>query len=176
MFGYTELEYAMKFRMLIVMDEKNTSQMDQYAENFKNIIESYSRMLIHHPRLALPEENGMQPEEVRANTKTLEEICTGGNIGLVLRQNCFSQNLLFTLLVEAIYRTIILVHYYAPEGELLAAILKETYCGKKERTDIQLCRTLYVSRTTFYRRKQQAILFAGYLFYEAVLPEMEGKI
>ena len=70
----------------------------------------------------------------------------------------------------------ILVRYYAPDGDLLSEVLKESYCSSKELTEIQLCRSLNISRATYYRRKQKGIMYAGYFFYEAVLPQMEGKI
>ena len=37
----TEEEYAMKFCMLIILDERKVSGMDRYTENFKYILESY---------------------------------------------------------------------------------------------------------------------------------------
>ena len=37
-------------------------------------------------------------------------------------------------------------------------------------------RALNISRATYYRRKQKGIQYAGYFFYEAVLPDMEGLI
>ena len=37
--GITEEEYAMKFCMLIILDERKVSGMDKYAENFKYILE-----------------------------------------------------------------------------------------------------------------------------------------
>ena len=173
----TEEEYAMKFAMLIILDEKKVAGMDQYLENYKYIMEQYSRLLKTHPSLLVPEDYGEKnDEESRKAAKVLEEVCKVGNIGLVLRQSSLDRSKLFSLFVEAIYRALILVHFYAPEGELLSTILKETYFGFKEKSDIQLCKIMHVSRATYYRRKQQALMYAGYFFYEAVLPDMEGKI
>ena len=173
----TEEEYAMKFAMLIILDEKKVAGMDQYLENYKYIMEQYSRLLKTHPSMLVPEDYGEKnDEESRKAAKVLEEVCKVGNIGLVLRQSSLDRSKLFSLFVEAIYRALILVHFYAPEGELLSMILKETYFGFKEKSDIQLCKIMHVSRATYYRRKQQALMYAGYFFYEAVLPDMEGKI
>lgn len=70
----------------------------------------------------------------------------------------------------------ILVRSYAPDGELIAEVLKETYCSGKDLSEVQLYRALNISRATYYRRKQKGIQYAGYFFYEAVLPDMEGLI
>lgn len=173
----TEEEYAMKFAMLIILDEKKVTGMDQYLENYKYMMEQYSRLLKAHPSLVLPDEHEMEPDdESRKTVLVLEEVCRVGNIGLVLRRSSLERSKLFSLFVEAIYRTLVLVHFYAPEGELLSAILKETYFGYKEKSDVQLCKIMHVSRATYYRRKQQALMYGGYFFYEAVLPDMEGKI
>lgn len=53
---------------------------------------------------------------------------------------------------------------------------KETYCSGKDLSEVQLYRALNISRATYYRRKQKGIQYAGYFFYEAVLPDMEGLI
>ena len=189
----TEEEYAMKFAMLIILDEHHQWKK---AESFPgctplylschwyrtggssvSFMEQYSRLLKTHPSLLVPEDYGEKnDEESRKAAKVLEEVCKVGNIGLVLRQSSLDRSKLFSLFVEAIYRALILVHFYAPEGELLSTILKETYFGFKEKSDIQLCKIMHVSRATYYRRKQQALMYAGYFFYEAVLPDMEGKI
>ena len=163
--------------MLIILDERKVSGMDKYAENFKYILESYKKVIVNHPGLVI--ENASLEEgsdEFKNQVHMLTELCKVGNIGLILRQGSLVQSEMFSLLVEAIYRTMILVRYYAPDGDLLSEVLKESYCSNKELTEIQLCRSLNISRATYYRRKQKGIMYAGYFFYEAVLPQMEGKI
>ena len=173
----TEEEYAMKFAMLIILDEEKVEGMDQYLDNFKFLMEQYARLLRSHPGLTLPTEHSdVLDENDRKSAKMLEEVCRVRNIGLVLRASSPERSKLFSLLVEAICRSIVLVHYYAPEGDLLSTILRETYCGSRDKSDLQLSRILHISRATYYRRKTQALTYAGYFFYEAVLPEMEGKI
>ena len=175
--GITEEEYAMKFCMLIILDERKVSGMDKYAENFKYILESYKKVIKSHPGMVI---NDISPKEGSNEYKDqvckLTELCKVGNINLILRQGNITQSAMFSLLIEAIYRTMILVRYYAPDGDLLSEVLKESYCSSKELTEIQLCRSLNISRATYYRRKQKGIMYAGYFFYEAVLPQMEGKI
>ena len=83
---------------------------------------------------------------------------------------------MFGGLVEALARTMTLVKYYAPEGELLSAILSDAYCSPRDFTEVNICSHLNISRSTLYRRKPKALLYAGYYFYEAVLPDMAGKI
>ena len=177
MLEITEEDYAMKFCMLIILDKRKVSGMNIYADNFKYILESYSKILKAHPGLVLKEENidtesGKFTEQVRM----LGEICKMGNINLLLRQGSPKQSELFSILVEAIYRTMILVRYYAQDGDLLTEVLKITYCSDQELSELQICKALNISRATYYRRKQKGILYAGYFFYEAVLPEMEGRI
>ena len=41
--GISEDEYAMKFCMLIILDERKASGMDKYAENFKYILSHTKR-------------------------------------------------------------------------------------------------------------------------------------
>ena len=175
--GITEEEYAMKFCMLIILDERKVSGMDKYAENFKYILESYKKIILSHPGMVLNDPSVCEGcDEFKEQVCKLTEICRVGNINIILRQGSITQSVLFSLLVEAIYRTMILVRYYAPDGDLLSEVLKESYCSSKELTEIQLCRSLNISRATYYRRKQKGIMYAGYFFYEAVLPQMEGKI
>ena len=72
----TEEEYAMKFAMLIILDEKKVAGMDQYLENYKYIMEQYSRLLKTHPSLLVPEDYGEKnDEESRKAAKVLEEVC-----------------------------------------------------------------------------------------------------
>ncbi len=173
----TEEEYAMKFCMLIILDKRKVSGMSKYADNFKYILESYHKILKEHPGLVLNEESpDLESEEYKKQVRTLGMLCRSGNINLVLRQGNLNQSILFSILVEAVYRTMILVRYYAPDGDLTSEVLKETYCFGKERTETQLYTALSISRPTYYRRKKKGILYAGYFFYEAVLPDMEGQI
>ena len=177
MLEITEDDYAMKFCMLIILDERKVSGMSKYADNFKYILESYSKILKAHPGLVLKEaETDTGNREFKEQVHMLGEICKMGNINLLLRQGSLKQSELFSILVEAIYRTMILVRYYAPDGDLLSKVLKEAYCSDKDFSEVQICKNLNVSRATYYRRKQKGILYAGYFFYEAVLPEMEGRI
>ena len=81
---------------------------------------------------------------------------------------------MFRILVAAISRTLTLVRFYAPEGELLSDMLKTTYCTARTQTGTQICEQLHISRATLYRRRPDALRYAGYLFFEAVLPDMEG--
>ncbi len=177
MLEISEEEYAMKFAMLIILDERKVAEMDKYMENFKYILESYSAQLKNHPSLVMQTGDLAcgKDEEVR-QVKLLTEVCKVGNIGLILRQSSLERSKLFALLVDAIARAIILVHFYAPDGEMLAKVLRESYCGRRELSDVQLCRQLHISRTTFFRKRQQALMYAGYFFYEAVLPDMGGQI
>ena len=176
--GITEEEYAMKFCMLIILDERKVTGMDKYAENFKYILESYKKVIVNHPGLVI--ENASLEEgsdEFKNQAHMLTELCKVGNIGLILRQGSLVQSEMFSLLVEAIYRTLILVRFYALDGELTAEVLKKSYCSiNKEISEPQFCRSLNISRATYYRRKQKGIMYAGYFFYEAVLPQMEGRI
>lgn len=175
--GISEDEYAMKFCMLIILDERKASGMDKYADNFKNILESYKKIIKSHPDMIVNDESPEEgSKEYQEQAGTLSELCRVGNINIILRQGSLSQSSLFSLLVEAIYRTMILVRYYAPDGDLLSEVLQETYCSSKDRSEVQLCSLLNISRATYYRRKQKGIMYAGYFFYEAVLPQMEGKI
>lgn len=177
MLEITEEEYAMKFAMLIILDERKVKGMDKYTENFKYILESYSAQLKSHPALVVKEDaTKCDPEEEKKQAKLLAEVCKVGNIGLILRQSSLERSKLFSLLVDAIGRAITLVHFYAPDGEMLAKILRESYCGWRELSDVQLCRNLHISRSTFFRKRQQALMYAGYFFYEAVLPDMGGTI
>ena len=173
----TEDEYAMRFGMLIVLDERKASGMNRYAENMKYLLEQYHRILKEHPGIILKEaKEDSDGEEYKEKAHTLTQLCQVGNISLILRQGGPNQSALFAMLVEAIYRTLILVRYYAPDGELLYEVLKETYCTGRHLSEVQLCASLCISRATYYRRKQKGILYAGYFFYEAVLPEMEGRL
>lgn len=177
MLEISEEDYAMKFAMLIILDEKKVAGMDRYTENFKYILESYSTQLKNHPALVLQEdEAGCDPEKEKKQVKLLAEVCKVGNIGLILRQSSLERSKLFSLLVDAIGRAVTLVHFYAPDGEMLAKILRESYCGWRGLSDIQLCRNLHISRSTLFRKRQQALMYAGYFFYEAVLPDMGGQI
>ena len=53
--------------------------------------------------------------------------------------------------------------------------LKDTYAWGSKFYEI-ISKDLHISRSTLYRRKQKALAYAGYYFFEAVLPEMAGKI
>ena len=173
----TEEEYAMKFCMLIILDAREGSGVDRYTENFKYIVESYRKIIKGHPGLVMQEsEPDPGSEEYRGQVRALTELCRARNINPILRQGNLDQSVLFSILVEAIYRTMILVRSYAPDGELIAEVLKETYCSGKDLSEVQLYRALNISRATYYRRKQKGIQYAGYFFYEAVLPDMEGLI
>jgi len=173
----SEEDYAMKFAMLIILDERKIAGMDKYTENYKYILESYSAMLKSHPALVMQvDEDEYNPEEEIKQVRLLTEVCKVGNIGLILRQSSLERSKLFSLLVEAIGRSITLVHFYAPGGEILAKILRDSYCEWREFSEVQLCRNLHISRSTFFRKRQQALMYAGYFFYEAVLPDMGGQI
>ena len=177
MLEISEEDYAMKFAMLIILDEKKVAGMDRYTENFKYILESYGAQLKSHPSLSVREdENECNTEDEKKQVKLLAEVCRVGNIGLILRQSSPERSKLFSLLVDAIGRAVILVHFYAPDGDMLAKILRESYCGWRDLSDVQLCRNLHISRSTFFRKRQQALMYAGYFFYEAVLPDMGGQI
>ena len=157
MYQLTEEDYAMKFCMMIIVDGQEPPGQGHYKEAIQYILDAYSSILKAHPSIVLKEK---RPR----------------NTGPEYREKVHEQSSLFFLLVEAIYKTVILVRYYAKEGELLANILEESYCSPHDRTDAIISKDLHISRSTLYRRKQKALAYAGYYFFEAVLPEMAGKI
>ena len=174
MYQLTEEDYAMKFCMMIIVDGQEPP--DNYKETIHYILEAYSRILKAHPSIVLKEKRQRNTgPEYREKVQTLNELCRNRKIELLMRGN-IEQSSLFSLLVEAIYKTVILVRYYAKEGELLANILEESFCSPHDRTDTMICEDLHISRSTLYRRKPKALAYAGYYFFEAVLPEMAGKI
>ena len=173
----SEDEYAMKFCMLIILDERKVSGMDRYEQSFRYILESYKKSIKNRSNLVIDEQKiEEESAEFKEKVRVLTKLCKMGNINTLLHQGNFSQSALFALLVEAIYRTMILVRFYAPDGELVSKLIKETYCSSRDKSDIQICRELNISRATYYRRKHKGIMYAGYFFYEAVLPQMEGRL
>ena len=177
MLQITEEEYVMKFGLLLILDERKASGMDRYADSFKNILESYSRVLKARPGVVV-REPALDTEslEYREQVRTLIRFCQRGSIHTLLEQRNPDPLALFSILVEAIYRTMILVRCFAPDGETASKLLMETYCSGEDKSETQLVKTLNLSRATYYRRRKKAIAYAGYYFYEAVLPEMEGRI
>ena len=173
----TEKDYAMKFCMLILEDEKNILRKAQYKESMKYILESYSRILKEHPSIIMTdrfERNGK--EDYSEVAELIKQVCLKQKIDILTQYRDVEQSMLFGGLVEELARTLTLVKYYAPEGELLAAILSDAYCSPRVFTEVNICGHLNISRATLYRRKPKALLYAGYYFYEAVLPDMAGKI
>ena len=163
MYQLTEEDYAMKFCMMIIVDGQEPPGQEQYKEAIHYILDAYSSILKAHPSIVLKDKRQRNTgPEYPEKVQILSELC--------------EQSSLFFLLVEAIYKTVILVRYYAKEGELLANILEESYCSPHDRTDAIISKDLHISRSTLYRRKQKALAYAGYYFFEAVLPEMAGKI
>lgn len=75
----TEEEYAMKFCMLIILDERKVSGMDRYTENFKYILESYRKIIKGHPGLVM-QERGPDPgsEEYRGRSGRLRSFAVPG--------------------------------------------------------------------------------------------------
>ena len=141
----TEQEYAMKFWMLAMLDKRAVYGMNRYADNFKYILESYSRSLKATPGLMLSDSSlNMNQGECRKLAGDLAKLCTRGEINHVLMQGVSDQSQLFYVLVEALYRTMILVRFYAPDGELTEKILKETYCTSMQKSDIELCSRLSI--------------------------------
>ena len=176
MHGMTEEEYAMKFCMLIALNEELSTGLNKYAENFINVLESYSRLVRNCPRLVLTEENLPEDEELKNCAAMLEEICRTGDTELIVRQNLAMQSKLFALMVEAVYRMTILIRFYAPQGALLLTILQDFYWGNPNKKIVQICDEQHISRSTFFRRRDQAVMYGGFFFYKVVLAEMQGKI
>ena len=177
----TEEEYAFRFCLILMVEGEKESEMKKYAENFKNVLAGYSRISRTNPEAMLEDIYVLKDDEKkRENLYTqvgmLREICLYQSIDMISRQPGKLYDSLSMLLAEALYRTVILVRYYAPEGDLLADILKNKFFQNHDRTDSRISRDLNISKATLYRKKQKAIMYAGYLFYKAVLPEMEGKI
>ena len=176
MYQLTEEDYAMKFCMMIIVDGQEPPGQGHYKEAIHYILDAYSSILKAHPSIVLKDKRQRNTgPEYREKVQILSELCKNRKIELLMRGN-IEQSSLFFLLVEAIYKTVILVRYYAKEGELLANILEESYCSPHDRTDEIISKDLHISRSTLYRRKQKALAYAGYYFFEAVLPEMAGKI
>ena len=173
----TEKEYAMKFCMLVLQDRKDILRKEQYKDSMKYILESYSRILKAHPSIILTDrfERGGK-EDYKEVAELIRQVCLGRKIDVLTKCRDAEQSLLFGGLVEALARTLTLVQYYAPEGELLSAILSDAYCSPRDFTEVNICSHLNISRSTLYRRKPKALLYSGYYFYEAVMPDMAGKI
>ena len=172
-----EESYAVQFGMLMFEDRKMQDKMKEYLEPFRNILEVYSRFLRKHPGLVLPDPGeGYEEEVFRQRAKLLGELCRNSDLEYAVFLETRIGGFLFQMLMEAVYRTLILVKYYAPEGVILSEILRETYCTSEIRAECQLYMKFLMSRATFYRYKKKAVKYAGYFFFEAVLPEMEGRI
>ena len=169
-------DYAMKFCMMVMLDEKEVERKAEYKDSMKYILESYSRILKAHPSLIMRNRSGRDEEEYGEVAELLKTVCINQSMHVLTKCRDVAHTRLFGALVEALSRTLILVKYYAPEGELLSSILSDAYCSTRGFTEVNICDHLNICRSTLYRRKPKALLYAGYFFYEAVLPEMAGKI
>lgn len=61
---------------------------------------------------------------------------------------------------------------YPGQGELYFSIINRKYIIKYEYTDHELMETLDIERTTYYKRKKEAINLLGTILWGYVLPEM----
>ena len=172
-----EDEYAGKFCLMIILNKERSSGMERYTDSIKYIVEAYKKILKDHPSIVLSEdEAASDPQEMKRQVKILTELCRDRGIDNIAKGKGQMQRSLFTLLVEALYRAMILVRYYAPDGDMLAELLNELYFEPVDHLDVQLCMSHHFSRATLFRRKKTALMYLGYFFYEAVLPDMEGRI
>lgn len=181
MYQNTEEEYAYRFCLLIILDKEKIAGMEGLKENFKYVLTGFNKIKRNNPGIILDEPhlsqlNGKDRELLLKQIEMLRRMCLNQKIEMIMNQPGKMYASMFSLLAEALHRTMILVRYYAPDGDMLADIMEKLYFQEKCSTETQLSREMSVSKATFYRRKQKAFMYAGYLFYQAVLPEMEGKI
>ena len=169
--------YAVQFAVLIFNDRKSQDHMKKYLDQFRYILETYRRFLKKNKNLFQSDPGEEYEEETfRQRAKLLGELCRSSDLEHTFYLQTRIGSFLFQILMEAVYRTLILVKYYASDGVILSELLKESYCSSEDRTEYKLYTKLNMSRATFYRSKKKAIMYAGYYFFEAVLPEMEGRI
>jgi hypothetical protein len=78
-------------------------------------------------------------------------------------------------LSDMVYRGITLVKYYAPDGILLSEILCSCFCSNYNKMDIEVQQELDLKKTTFYRKKKEALGYLGFYFYEIVIPQARSR-
>jgi hypothetical protein len=178
----TERDYAVKslkeitFRMASHASDYQEGMVRKHYNDIRELMTSYQKLILEN-RIVL------EDLEMECQEKVNEDMAYAlqymdiyhGHLDVVKLGREMNNLMMIYGLSDMVYRGITLVKYYAPDGILLSEILCSCFCSNYNKMDIEVQQELDLKKTTFYRKKKEALGYLGFYFYEIVIPQARSR-
>ncbi len=178
-FWMTDREYAIKSLKEITINARihTEERMDQNYGKIKDLMNEYQDLIIANQRVLEELEIECQ-EKINENMAYALQYLNAYDyrMNLVKLRREVNNIILIYGLCDMVNRAMTLVKYYVPRsGVEYYEILYACFCRIRKTSDTEIMQELGMSKSTFYRKKKEALRYLGYYFFDIVVPQAASK-
>lgn len=174
----TEKDYA--FRSLrdvtVHMEARTEASIKGHYKEMKELLTNYQKLITEN-QMVLTELEMECQEKINEDLAYAMEYLNRYDFRMnVSRLRHEMGNLMVIYgLSDMVYRAMILMKYYAPQGPLMEKLIRCNYCMNVKQRDVDIQQEIGIGRSKYYEVKKEAVGYMGFYFYEIVLPQATEK-